>query len=144
MKTHFIRWIFEVGTETAEAIKIANFGAYTELDRGIFKILRDPNKKPGEADDVMEVEPNVMASTSQVSKTLPILCMDNVLPILEELNIDSSSDTTLQPSSPFSESEFEKLLQRIHVNVESTDSSTCDGEKNISLLPSSFPLCLMP
>ena len=44
VQTQFIRWIFETDQEAAEAIKWADFGAYTGLDRGIFNILNDPAK----------------------------------------------------------------------------------------------------
>ena len=35
---------FEVDQVGAKAINRADYGAYTDLDSGIFKILNDPNK----------------------------------------------------------------------------------------------------
>nr|XP_042906357.1 uncharacterized protein LOC107445940 [Parasteatoda tepidariorum] len=39
------RWIFEVEPEDVETIARANFCALTGVDRGVFKIIHDPNRK---------------------------------------------------------------------------------------------------
>ncbi|XP_054714416.1 helicase SRCAP-like isoform X1 [Uloborus diversus] len=73
-----IRWIFEVNWEAAEAIKRADYGAFTGLDRGTFKILNDPNIKTKEA----QVEPSTSSQEQFVSRG-PLLPPDFMIKNME-------------------------------------------------------------
>ena len=119
VEPHSIRWIFEVDQLAAEAIKRANFGAYTGLDRGIFKILSDPNKPRESVVESQSTSSQVSDSNfSSESKNLELLN-------IEGLDIGSSSDETLQ-ASPMSEGEIEKELKALDENIKSLSS---EGEE---------------
>lgn len=100
---HSARWIFEVDLEDVEEIRRANFGALTGLDRGIFKILHDPNRKAESAatEEALATLDAVPSSASSVVSNLD----------LTDLTLDSGSENTLQPGSPRSLSELDNELK---------------------------------
>ena len=123
VEPHSIRWIFEVDQVAAEAIRRADFGAYTGLDRGIFKILSDPNKPKGSVDDIQPTSSQV--SDSDLSdKNTELLNIKN-------LQIETSSDDTLQ-ASPMSVSEIEKELQALDDDLKLKSPFSEVGEEQFS------------
>lgn len=110
VEPHSIRWIFEVDREAADAIRRADFGAYTGLDKGIFKIISDPNTKVKEKECLTETQ----TTSSQVSDSDTLSDKDSELLKINELEIDTSSEGTLQPNSPLSIDEIEMELQDLN------------------------------
>lgn len=121
VEAHSIRWIFEVDMEAAEAIKQADFGAYTGLDRGTFKILRDPNKKSIPDPQTVEVDPGQQTTTTEdlPGAVAPPQVCDSPASVpsscdtlgLGELELNSGSDDTLRPDSPLSVSDINTFLE---------------------------------
>ena len=84
VESRYTRWIFEVDLESAEAIKKANFLANTGVDKGTFKILRDPNTKTSETDE-HPTPPDRRTSATSIEQGL------------EELVMETSSESTIGP-----------------------------------------------
>ena len=120
VETHSIRWIFEVDLEAAEAIKRADYGAYTGLDRGIFKILNDPNKPKESAADVP-------STSSQVSDSEHSSEINSELLNIGELQLDTGSEGTLR-ASPMSEGDFEKELEALDEIIKNKPLTSVDEE----------------
>ena len=69
-----------------EAIKYADFGSYTGLKRGIFKILNDLNKPKKK-----EIAIGIQSIFSQVNDSDAVFEKDNELHKLNELEFDTNS-----------------------------------------------------
>lgn len=78
-----------------EDIRRANFGAFAGLDRGSLKILQVPGKRKDgvKAEGLSNTEPPLSPSSLDGASSLGEF--EKLL-----LDLDGSSDTTLQPSSP--------------------------------------------
>ena len=99
------------------------------MDRGVFKILRDPNLKPAETEaskeegDAKSEEMDLSDGEHSSSKVSSI-----DLALMEGLEIDSGSDITLQPSSD----DEAALLLTTAQDVLDTSSKSATNEKATS------------
>lgn len=91
------RWIFEVDPDDADAIRRANFRAFTGVDRGTFKIIHDPNrKKPSGEEPKVPVAPSDQKETSGALPSME-LSDPGVPPALMETSGDLPASESPDP-----------------------------------------------
>lgn len=118
-----VRWIFEVDKEAATAIKRADLYGLTGTDRGIFKILNDPNVPVQEEKDVAHT-----SSPSKVRKSISIDSKDSVVLRMDELEVNSGSEGGSTVRNSPTSAEEEVLMASDGETSGSLEASTKLGE----------------